>query len=42
MVSSEGKGRADVWSAEASLNCEDVGVPVDEGGGVDEGAGVAE
>jgi len=37
MVSSEGKGRrADVWSAEASLNCEDVDVPEDEGGGVDD------
>jgi hypothetical protein len=35
MVSSEGEGRADVWSAEASLNCEDVDVPADEGGGVD-------
>ena len=23
MVSSEGKGRADVWSAEASFNCEE-------------------
>jgi hypothetical protein len=34
MVSSEGKGRADVWSAEASLNCEDVDVPADEGGGM--------
>lgn len=42
MVSSEGKGRADVWSAEASLSFEDVDVPVDEGGGVDEGADVAE
>jgi hypothetical protein len=31
-----------VWSAEASLNCEDVDVPADEGGGVDEDAGVAE
>ena len=31
MVSSEGNGRADVWSAEASLNCEDVDAPVDEG-----------
>lgn len=42
MVSSEGKGRADVWSAEASLNCEDVDVPADdEGGGVDD-EGVAE
>jgi hypothetical protein len=28
-----------VWSAEDSLNCEDVDVPADEGGGVDEGAG---
>ena len=36
MVSSEGKRRADVWSAEASLNCEDVEVPADEGGGVDD------
>jgi len=36
MVSPEGKGRADVWSAEASLNCEDVDVPVEEGGGVDD------
>lgn len=36
MVSSEGKGRADVWSAEASLNCEDLDVPADEGGGVDD------
>lgn len=42
MVSSEGKGRADVWRAEASLSFEDVDVPVDEGGGVDEGADVAE
>lgn len=37
MVSSEGKRRADVWSAEASLNCEDLDVPVDEGGGMDDG-----
>jgi hypothetical protein len=36
MVSSEGNGRADVWSAEASLNCEDVDAPVDEGGGMDD------
>jgi hypothetical protein len=36
MVSSEGNGRADVWSAEASLNCEDLDVPGDEGGGVDD------
>ena len=36
IVSSEGKGRADVWSAEASLNCEDADVPEDEGGGVDD------
>jgi hypothetical protein len=36
MVSSDGKGRAEVWSAEASLNREDVDVPVDEGGGVDD------
>jgi len=41
MVSSEGKCRADVWSAEASLNFEDVDVPADEGGGVDD-ADVAE
>jgi hypothetical protein len=41
MVSSDGKGRADVWSAEASLNFEDVDVPADEGGGVG-GEGVAE
>jgi len=41
MVSSEGKRRADVWSAEASLNREDVDVPADEGGGVDD-EGVAE
>jgi len=33
MVSSEGKGRADVWSAEASLNFD---APADEGGGVDD------
>ena len=26
MVSSEGKDRADVWSAEAILNCEEEGV----------------
>jgi hypothetical protein len=37
MVSSEGKRRADVWSAEASLNCEDLDVPADEGGGMDDG-----
>jgi hypothetical protein len=37
MVSSEGNGRADVWSAEASLNCDDVDAPVDEGGGMDDG-----
>ena len=36
MVSSDGKRRADVWSAEASLNCEDVDVPADEGGGVED------
>lgn len=30
MVSSEGKGRADVWSAVASLSCEDVDPPADE------------
>jgi hypothetical protein len=36
MVSSEGKGRADVCSAEASLNCEDADVPAEEGGGVDD------
>jgi hypothetical protein len=41
MVSSDGKGRADVWSAEASLNFEDVDVPADEGGAVGDG-GVAE
>lgn len=37
MVSSEGNGRADVWSAEASLNCEDVDAPADEDGGMDGG-----
>jgi len=36
MVSSEGNGRADVWSAEASLNCEDVDAPADEDGGGDD------
>ena len=37
MVSSEGNGRADVWSAEASLGCEDVEAPADEDGGMDDG-----
>jgi hypothetical protein len=37
IVSSEGNGRADVWSAEASLNCEDVDAPADEDGGMDGG-----
>jgi len=37
MVSSEGNGRADVWSAEASLGCEDVDAPADEEGGMDGG-----
>jgi len=37
MVSSEGNGRADVWSAEASLNFEDVDAPADEDGGMDDG-----
>lgn len=41
MVSSDGKGRADVWSAEVSLNIEDADVPADEGGG-GEDKGVAE
>jgi hypothetical protein len=36
MVSSEGNGRADVWSAEASLSCGDVDAPADEGGGIDD------
>jgi len=36
MVSSEGNGRADVWSAEASLGCEDVEAPADEDGGMDD------
>jgi len=38
IVSSDSEGRADVWSDEASLNCED-DVPVDDGGGVDDDAG---
>lgn len=29
-----------MWSAEASLNCEDLDVPVDEGGGVDDVADI--
>ena len=36
MVSSESNGRADVWSAEASLSFDDVDAPVDEGGGMDD------
>lgn len=36
MVSSDGNARADVWSPEASLNCEDVVVPADETGGADD------
>jgi len=38
IVSSDGEGRADVWSAEASLNFEDDG-PADGGEGVDDDAG---
>jgi len=40
IVSSEGNGRADVWSDEASLNCVDA--PADEDEGVDEDEDVAE
>jgi hypothetical protein len=39
MVSSDGNGRADVWSAEASLSCGDVDAPADEGGGIDDDDG---
>jgi hypothetical protein len=37
-VSSDCEGRAEVWSAEASLNCEDVDVAADEGVGAGAGA----
>jgi hypothetical protein len=39
-VSSDGKGRAEVWSAEASLNCKGEDVAADEGVDVDAGGGV--
>jgi hypothetical protein len=39
-VSSDGKGRAEVWSAEASLNCEDEDVAADKEVDVDAGGGV--